>query len=136
MKALCESPFSDREKMMILEQVPLTYKNYYLQVGPDRLRANGYNITKINKELMGIPKIVKKDEVDLSNFIYSVFEVGGRYSLVDIKIKLQEIYKLAEYDAAPKSTELDKYFITKKIRFPMDAFGKRAPGLEILKKKD
>lgn len=49
MKSLCESEFTESERLTILEQVPILYKNMYLKVGPARLKARSYNITFIKK---------------------------------------------------------------------------------------
>lgn len=133
MKALCESSFNENERMMILEQVPLSYKNMYLKVGPARLKANGYNITSANKEFND--SIINK-EIDLGSELIKYFIVGQRYSLVDIKEKLKFIFNSVGYKATPKASILENYFEVKKIKVTSSDGLKKDHGYEILKKKD
>lgn len=132
MKALCESSFNENERMMILEQVPLSYKNMYLKVGPARLKANGYNITSANKEFND--SIINK-EIDLGSELIKYFIVGQRYSLVDIKEKLKFIFNSVGYKATPKASILENYFEVKKIKVTSSDGLKKDHGYEILKKK-
>ena len=132
MKALCESSFNENERMMILEQVPLSYKNMYLKVGPARLKANGYNITSANKEFND--SIINK-EIDLGSELIKYFIVGQRYSLVDIKEKLKFIFNSVGYKATPKASILENYFEVKKVKVTSSDGLKKDHGYEILKKK-
>ena len=133
MKAICESPFSETERLMILEQVPILYKNLYLKVGPDRIRAKGYNITFIKRELSDAEI---NSNIDLKSEIYKLFQIGKRYLLQEIKQELSNLYNTIGYKDTPKASDLEKYFEVRKIRFPLDSEGKRSPGYEILSKKD
>lgn len=142
MRALCESSFNENEKIMILEQVPLLYKNMYLIFGPVRLKAKSYNITNLRRELLPVEEVVEvktpleiEQENRVRNKIYNTFEIGHRYLLSDIKNKLGDIYKDLDYKCSPKASDLEVYFDLGKIRFPKDLSGRRSPGYEILKKK-
>ena len=139
MKSICESSFSDNEKLMILEQVPILYKNMYLIFGPIRLKAKSYNITNLRKELLPVEeeeKTLSDIEIKVREKIYKTFDVGKRYLLTDIKTKLGNIYKEFNYDHSSKASDLENFFELIKIRFPKDQLGKRAPGYEILKIKE
>ena len=143
MRALCESSFNENERMMILEQVPLLYKNMYLIFGPVRLKAKSYNITNLRRELLPVEEVVEvktpleiEQENRVRSKIYNTFEIGHRYLLSDIKNKLGDIYKDLDYKCSPKASDLEVYFDLGKIRFPKDLSGRRSPGYEILKKKD
>jgi hypothetical protein len=115
---------------VILDQIPLTYKNIYLTLGPDRCRANGYNITKIRTEFDA--KFLINLE-DLKSKILSEFKVGERYLRSDIKEKLGVIYTSLSYTKTPKANDLENYFEVKSCLILKD--GKKSAGFEILKEK-
>lgn len=133
MKAICESDFSENERMMILEQVPILYKNLYLQVGPDRLKANSYNITFIKKELKDYEN---NNNIDVKSEILKSFQLGHRYSLAEIKLILGNIYKSINYISTPKASDLTNYFELRSVKFFDNIQNKTVHGYEILKKKD
>ena len=132
MKAICESDFSENERMMILEQVPILYKNLYLQVGPDRLKANSYNITFIKKELKDYEN---NNNIDVKSEILKSFQLGHRYSLAEIKLILGNIYKNINYISTPKASDLANYFELRPVKFFDNIQNKTVHGYEILKKK-
>ena len=106
MRTICESGFSEYEMSAILDQVPKTYKDYYLVLGPERCKANGYNVTDIKREY----EDVVMDKEDISADIYQYFTVGGLYSNKEIKDKLAEIYNNHKYGRTPKASDLENYF--------------------------
>jgi len=63
MKALCDNNFSESERLAILNQIPLTYKKYYIVLGPGRCKAHGYNVTDIRREYEDIKNGVIKVKV-------------------------------------------------------------------------
>jgi hypothetical protein len=130
LKFLCESKFNEEEMSVILDQIPLTYKNIYTTLGPDRCRANGYNITKIRKEF---EDTYLKDIKDLKSKILSEFKVGERYLKSDIKEKLGVIYSSFSYTKTPKANDLEDYFEIKNCTIAKGE--KRCNGFEILKEK-
>ena len=106
MRTICESGFSEYEMSAILDQVPKTYKDYYLVLGPERCKANGYNVTDIKREY----EDVVMDKEDISADIYQYFTVGGLYSNKEIKDKLAEIYNNHKYGRTPTASDLENYF--------------------------
>lgn len=134
MRAICESPFSDLEKSIILEQVPITFKNFYNQLGPTTLKACGYNITNIRKK---IETDLVNDEKsnDIKELIYNNFLVGEKYLLSYIKAELSKLYQCIGYLSTPKASDLEKYFEVRKIQITNKDTGKRDYYYEILKKK-
>ena len=134
MRALCESPFNNLERSIILEQIPITFKNYYSLLGPITLKACGYNITNIRKKLE-INQSNDENFSNLSKLINSTFTIGGRYLLSDVKIKLKELYDKSNYLASPKAADLEKYFEVKLFKITNKETGKRDYYYEILKKK-
>jgi hypothetical protein len=118
-----------------LEQIPITFKNYYNLLGPVTLKACGYNRTNIRKKLEINQSNEKKFE-DLLNMIYDNFLIGQKYLLSNIKLLLGDIYKKSNYIASPKASDLEKYFEVKLFKITNKETRKRVPGYEILKKKD
>ena len=135
MKAVCESDFSENERMMILEQVPILYKNLYLQMGPERLKANSYNITFIKKELYN-NNIVENNNQDICSLFLQYFKIGEKYLLSDIKNTIKQIYITVGLESKPKAIEIEKYFEVRKIQVTNKETGKKDHGYEILKKKN
>lgn len=150
MKALCDNDFSENEILAILNQIPITYKKYYIVLGPGRCKAHGYNVTNIRREYEDIKNGVvrvkvrkerkpkkKKEEVKIDkeallNNIYSTFQIGGFYSNKDVKELLRNVYSSYGYKASPKASELDKYF--KVVRARKSVEGKQIEGVRILEK--
>lgn len=133
MKAICEAPFTDKEILMVLEQVPLTYKNHYLKAGPERLKANGYNLTKINKELAAIEQ---NGQINISSEIFSAFKIGETYKLQEIKEILKTVYESCNYLVSPKATDLENYFEIRKVQMTNKETGKRDHCLKLIGKKE
>ena len=124
MRLLCESNLSESELSVILDQIPMTYKNYYLTVGPRRCKALGYNKNEIIKEFND--SILDIDNI--KNVIYQEFKEDENYLLKDIKEKLSEIYNSLGYNKTPKATDLEEYFRIKRVRI------KQKEGFKIIKK--
>ena len=135
MRAICESPFTELERKIILEQVPITFKNLYNQVGPVTLKACGYNITNIRKRLETAQVNGEKQE-DIKDLIYKNFDIGKKYSLSYIKTKLGELYKEVGYLSSPKATDIKEYFNVKKLQITNSETKRRDHYLKLLSKKD
>ena len=135
MRAICESPFTELERKIILEQVPITFKNLYNQVGPVTLKACGYNITNIRKRLETVQVNEEKQE-DIKDLIYKNFEIGEKYSLSYIKTKLGELYKEVGYLSSPKATDIKEYFTVKKLQITNSETKRRDHYLKLLSKKE
>ena len=131
LKLLCEYGLSQDSINIVLGQISDSdeIKSYYLSITPSRLRALGYNVTRIKREL----NIVTFSQELLEKSMYLEFKVGDRLSLSDIKVKLINIYESINYDKTPKATDLENYFEVKKCTINLP--GKRVNGLEIINKK-
>ena len=106
MKFLCEAGLNTEEINVVLDQVPLTYKKYYIGIGPERCRANGYSLTGIKKEYDNL----FVNESNIVNDIYNYFQEGSTYTKKEIKEKLSEIYSKQGLSKNPKATDLEEYF--------------------------
>ena len=131
MKLLCESEFSDIEIGWVLDQVPIQYKNYYEILGSDRLKACGYNVTRVKKEY----ESSQVDISDLPDKIQSAFVIGNKYLRSDVKDLLGNIYTSFGYNKTPKASDLEEYFELKSCQITNKETGKRENGFEIIKKK-
>ncbi len=132
MGMLCTYPLTDNERGIVLDQIPLTYKKYYETLGPDRLRALGYNITRVEKEYNAT--LFNKE--DLKNHIYSNYSDGNKYSKSDIKESLQKLYDSLNYAKTAKANDLEEYFEIKDCKVLNSETGKYDNGFELIKKKE
>lgn len=129
LKILCEYPVSDEARKVVINSLGDSKISEYLVLGPERLKALGYNTTKIRKEF----GMACYDWGEIIKDIRKEFIVGERYSKIMIKEKLKEIYKKYNYPGTAKGTDLEKWFEIKLIQISVD--GKRKDGFEILKNK-
>ena len=130
MRYLCEANISDEARFAILQQVPAQFKKYYDAVGPERLKALGYNITRVSKEYSN--RFLDTDE--LLDRIYSTFEVGSRYTKDEIKQKLVDIYSETGYNKTPTAKSIMEYFVVEEKLLTLPG-KKRAAGFLIVSKK-
>lgn len=135
LRLLCEYDLSENAVRAVLGQIADSdeIKSFYLALGPTRLKALGYNATKIRKEL-GI--VVFSEEL-LMNSIYSEFKVGDTVTLSAAKERLGNIYKSISYSATPKAKDLERFFEVKDVmlQVQIDGTKKRIRAYELLKKK-
>lgn len=132
MGMLCTYPLTDNERGIVLDQIPLTYKKYYEILGPSRLYALGYNITKIEKEYQAT--LFNKD--NLKDKIYSNYQEGNKYSRNSIKEDLQKLYDSLNYTKKAKASDLEEYFEVKDCTVLNKETGKYDRGFELIKKKE
>jgi hypothetical protein len=100
-----------------LELIPGKYKDYYQIVGPDIITACSYAESEIKKKWM---EKVSNGEIqdDVVSEIYKTFEVGKRYTKVDIKEALNNLYQRKGYQKKAKATDLELYYLMKPILTP------------------
>lgn len=132
MKLICESSITEEELSFILTQIPITYKNYYLKLGPSRLYALGYNITYVKREYSDSTSDNIKN---LDNKIHKTFIIGEKYLKSQVKEILRSIYKELDYNKSPKASDIEKYFEVKEGLIANKDTGKRDRCYEILKIK-
>ena len=132
MKLLCETDLTDLERGVLLDQLPLTYKNYYETIGPERCKALGYNKTDLEKEYSDLQFDVSK----ISDEVYKIFEVGNKYLRTAIKETLENIYNSLGYNKTPKASDLEQYFEIKPCQITNKLNGKKEHGFKIIKLKE
>lgn len=135
LKYLCEYECDGRIKSSILEHITEKhFKEYYLTLGPEKLKTLGYGITQINKYL----GIITFDATELNKEILSSFNVGDKLTVSEVKEKLANIYIKTGYEKTPTSKDLEEWFELKKIVINTKIESgkyKRDRGFEILAKK-
>ena len=133
MKAVCDillDPFwFARIHISDLYWLNLNYRNYLYYLGPERIRANAYKENSIKKEYWSIRSCggIKEEA-------FSIFLVGKRYTLKDIKEQFKNIYIKLGIDKSPKASDLEEYFNVKKCLLTID--GKKVNGYEIISLKE
>ena len=125
---LCEADLSEDARRIVENQVDGKIKSY-LTIGKDRLKALGYNSTRINKELEDA--IV--DYNNIKQAIYSEFKVGNRIIKADLKEQLSKIYNSIGIKKSAKANDIEEWFEVRDCK--IDLNGKRVNGFELVKQK-
>ena len=99
------------------------FRKYYNFYGTSGCSAKKY-VKKLLEE--GMINISKDDE--LSSVVHKKFQVGERYTLKEIKLVLQDIYRDLGITSKPKATDLDKYFSLTRTKFSDPKTKKRIEG--------
>ena len=128
LRCLCEMDLNENIREIVENQMDEKIREY-LSLGKDRLKALGYNLTYLNKELQG--RIASIDTLDA--LVYSKFNVGDRISRTEAKQKLSSIYQKVGINLAGKSTDLEKWFELEETSFREN--GKKLVGFVIISKK-
>lgn len=136
LRYLCEFGFNDNVISIVLDQIGEhdNIKSYYTALGPQKLRALGYDRYKIEKEL----GIVTFSYELLESTVYNEFKVGDKLTLSGIKDRLGYLYSSINYTAVPKATDLEKFFEVRPIVIyekKDNGSRKQIKGYELLKKK-
>ena len=138
MKYLCESCLDKKSLELILTQVPIDYSTYYTVLGPERIKALGYQKSRLENDLQNFKKsnlifpLVKEK-------IISDLKIGQKISLSEIKQGLKEIYEYFNYERSPKATDILEIFEVKEVSLfeKLPSGGrKRIKAYEILKLRD
>ena len=127
-----DEDLSGRDIASFLEMIPPKYKDYYLIVGPDRIKANSCRESDIKKELMKGALGNEADDKVISR-MGDLFRIGCKYSKSGIKESLKKLYQELDYKKTAKATDLEILYVMKAIKLQED--GKWVNGFEILGKK-
>ena len=136
MKFLCDNVenFTEEEFSSILGSINLIYKNYYITLGRDRIRALQYRKYALDAEYQR-QKSNQFNSRNLDDIVYSEFSVGEKYLKSYIKQRLGEIYESLGINLSPKAIDIEKYFEVKLVDV-VDEFGKRTKGFKLMSKKN
>lgn len=135
MKFLCNSvnSFSEEEFSSILGSIDIIFKNYYITLGKERIRALQYRKYALDSEYQR-QKNNQFNSRNLDDIVYSEFKVGEKYLKSFIKQRLGDIYESLGLKLSPKAIDLEKYFELKLVDV-VDEFGKRTKGFKLISKK-
>lgn len=129
LKELCETEdFTEEEKKVIAQQTSEKFDKFYNLLGPKRCKALGYKTSDIAREIL---IMTCKDTLVIE--FRREFEIGKRYSNVETKEKVRDIYIRLGLSKNPKGTDVLEYFNVKKVIMssPLDKT-KKINGIEIL----
>ena len=130
LKYLCESELDPTFiKTRIIPAISEPhFDEYYVVLGPEKCKAQGYNTSRLKKEL----SVVTFSAEILVEEIYKEFTEGLRITNADAKEKLQKIYDLVGYSKKAKATDLNEYFEIKTVKILKPTI---AHGIELIKRK-
>ena len=134
MKYLCEflKVRKDLEEEILIN-IPLSHKNYYTVLGPERCYAFNYRMDKLESEYQKQLNNQRVDDSDIVSIIYSTFQEGERYTKAQLKEVVQGVYNHLGLIKTGKASDFEEWFEMKELRMTVN--GKRVPGFELLKRK-
>ena len=131
--SISEMDLTEEDLTNFLSLIPSKLKEYYINMGPDRIKANNYREDRLkaewskqHQEELGVSEELMVDIIDY-------FKLGQRFSRTRAKEKLKEIYEKYQYQKTAKASDLKEYLWTKDVKFLED--GKWVNGYEIIGKK-
>lgn len=133
LKLIVETNFNNYELNYLLDQIDIEIDNYLVELGINKIKSCGYNITDMKTES---DKAMFNFEI-IKNSIYSEFIEGSKVSLSKIKEKLSDIYNSIGYKATPKAKDLEEWFELKTCKFievQTDGTKKSVHGYNLIKK--
>ncbi len=110
---------------------PERFKDYYINMGPDRIKANSFQESRLKAEWNKMHQEELGISDELVQDIMNYFKLGQRYTNPDIKAKLKELYQKHGYEKSAKATDLEEYFSLKKVYIVSE----KKHGFEIQKKR-
>jgi hypothetical protein len=124
----CKLDLSDTARERIVDMVDEKTRRYF-GLGVDIIRANGCSLSELDKIISDSLK------GDYSGHIYQKFKEGDKISKVEIKSKLQNLYKSLKLNKTAKASDLEKYFELKSCKVKNSQTGKWEHGFELVTRK-
>ena len=129
-----DTSLSKEEFYTFLDHIPTRFKNYYFELGLDRIKANSFQESKLKEEWNKQQRKEEGINEDLVTNIFEYFKIGYRYSKSGIKETLKEMYRKYGYQKTAKASDLEEYFVVKDTKL-QDETKKWVNGFELLSKK-
>ena len=129
LRLLCEANLSEKIREIVESQMDERVREY-LALGKDRIKACGYNIALLNKELQDK---CTTSQGKLELLVYSEFTIGDKISRAEVKKKLARIYEKVGINATAKSVDLEKWFKIEETSFKEN--GKKIRSFLIVSKR-
>lgn len=130
-----EKSLSKQDFNAFLNRLPVRIQNYIILLGFNKIKACGYQLSKIIKRLEK-RSIDKTSKNNIKSEILSNFSIGNKYSKHFIKDTLKSIYESNGFNQTPRAIDLEGYFELKDAKVPNKVTGKRDNGYEILSLKE
>ena len=115
---LSEGDISEKDLTDFLSLIPAKFKDYYIEMGPERIKANSYKENRLKEEWVKNHQEERGIGDEMMKEILGTFKLGQRYTNPEIKSKLKEIYQKYSYDKTAKASDLGDYFWLKKVYMP------------------
>lgn len=130
LKYVCEYYFNGGELEPLLDLLPdKRFKEYLTILGPEKCKAKGYQLGRINDFL----NVNSFDKSKIRDEVFETFLVGETYTNAEVKDILSKVYKKVNYRATAKASDLDEYFDLVKTLVNRD--NKRIHCVRLLSKK-
>ena len=95
-----------------ISDIPTTFHMYYELLGHNGIKSYAYKEYALRNEVE-----IKLQNPSVKEAILFNFQPGNKYSNKYIKEKLKEIYNQFEFNKSPKASDLEEYFLLKKVQF-------------------
>lgn len=100
----CYPELFDEMLNMLTQEQYYVFADIFKQLPPDRIKANGYNITRIYREIW-----YNNSKSHISLEVKATFEEGRIYTKEECKIMLQDIYDELGLKKTAKASDLFEY---------------------------
>ena len=111
----------------IIHKIDPKFKTYYDLYGTSGCRAVSYEEANLKEKSSNDIKAI-----DLKSQFISIFKIGSRYTLKDIKSFIKDTYSNLNVSKTPKASDLESYFDVSEVKITDKATGKRSKGYLIL----
>ena len=111
----------------IIHKVDPKFKTYYDLYGTSGCRAVSYEEANLKEKSSNDIK-----NIDLKSQFISIFKIGSRYTLKDIKTIVKDTYSNLNISKTPKASDLESYFDVSEVKITDKTTGKRSKGYLIL----
>ena len=114
-----------------------SFSKYYWTISKERASALKYQKGNLEKEynrLYGNITGLIEGGPSVEDKIYDLFSIGEKYTKLDIKERLRNLYLEIKCDKTPKASDSENYFEIKECKVTVST-GKQENGFKIIKKK-
>ena len=95
-----------------ISDIPTTFHMYYELLGHSGIKSYAYKEYALRNEVE-----IKLQNPSVKEAILFNFQPGNKYSNKYVKEKLKEIYNQFNFNKSPKASDLEEYFLLKKVQF-------------------
>ena len=124
LKLLCTLDLDLESMDIVLNSVPLIFRNYYTVLGPERCRALSYkgNLLKEEYDQLLLKQVVTQS---VSDKLLTVVDIGKKYPLEVIKKLIGSIYKEFGITRTPKASDIEDFLDVRQLQSSQFVDGKK-----------